>query len=101
MARVTREDCIYEDIDSKFILVLVAVERAREIIDGDNILIDKVYKNDKETVSALREIAKRKINIPEIKHKIEKKLSNYVSTIEEEDSEKYLNRSDDIFDEVE
>ncbi len=100
MARITREDCIYEGINSKFILVLVAVERAKEIIDGDDILIDKVYKNDKETVSALREIAKRKINIPKIKHKIAKKLSNDISTIAEE-YKKYLDRSDDIFNKVE
>lgn len=100
MARVTREDCIYKGINSKFILVLVAVERAKEIIDGDDILIDKVYKNDKETVSALREIAKRKINIPKIKHKIAKKLSNDINTIEEE-YKKYLDRSDDIFNKVE
>lgn len=54
MARVTVEDCI-EKVDSRFDLVLMAAERAREISSGGSITVDR--DNDKNPVVALREIA--------------------------------------------
>lgn len=54
MARVTVEDCV-EKVDSRFDLVLMAAERAREISSGGSLTVDR--DNDKNPVVALREIA--------------------------------------------
>ena len=49
MARITVEDCI-DKFPSRFELVLVASQRARNLHSGDATLIDKA--NDKNTVIA-------------------------------------------------
>ncbi|MEM7570578.1 MAG: DNA-directed RNA polymerase subunit omega [Pseudomonadota bacterium] len=54
MARVTVEDCV-EKVESRFDLVLMAAERAREISSGSALTVDR--DNDKNPVVALREIA--------------------------------------------
>lgn len=55
MARITVEDCL-EKVDNRFELVLTATRRARQLAqDGARALIET--KNDKPTVTALREIA--------------------------------------------
>ena len=53
MARVTIEDCL-DSVDNRFALVLIASERARQIAQGQNSVVDA---NNKEAVMALREIA--------------------------------------------
>ena len=54
MARVTVEDCI--DIEpNRFNLIVMAAQRARQIANGADALIDE--ETDKPTVIALREIA--------------------------------------------
>ena len=54
MARVTVEDCL-ENVDNRFELVLTASQRARQIANGKEPLVE--WENDKPTVVALREIA--------------------------------------------
>jgi DNA-directed RNA polymerase subunit omega len=55
MARVTVEDCL-ENVENRFVLVMVASKRARQIaIEGKVAKVDP--ENDKPTVLALREIA--------------------------------------------
>ncbi len=55
MARITVEDCL-ENVDNRFELVLTATRRARQLSEeGARALI--LTKNDKPTVTALREIA--------------------------------------------
>jgi DNA-directed RNA polymerase subunit omega len=54
MARVTVEDCI-DKVSSRFDLVLLAAERAREISGGAELTVDR--DRDKNPVVALREIA--------------------------------------------
>ena len=55
MARVTVEDCL-EHVENRFVLVLVAAKRARQIaVRGDQPMVE--WENDKPTVVALREIA--------------------------------------------
>lgn len=55
MARVTVEDCL-EHIGNQFDMVLVASQRARNLIrSGVEPFVD--WDNDKPTVVALREIA--------------------------------------------
>lgn len=55
MARITVEDCL-EQIPNRFTLVLVAVERTKQLMKGARPLVDD-DRNNKEIVTALREIA--------------------------------------------
>lgn len=53
MARLTVEDCL-DYVDNRFQLVLVASKRARQLLNGQEPLLE--WENDKATVMALREI---------------------------------------------
>ncbi len=55
MARITVEDCL-EQIPNRFSLILVAAERAKQLLKGDDCLIEDDRTN-KEVVTALREVA--------------------------------------------
>lgn len=66
MARITVEDCLYK-IPSRFELVVVAAQRAKELLKGT---LPLVPSDNKEIVTALREIAAGKVwkkipNVPE------------------------------------
>ena len=63
MARVTTEDCVTE-IPNRFELIMTASQRARKIGAGSPITLPR--DNDKNTVVALREIAEKTIDIPEV-----------------------------------
>ena len=67
MARITVEDCV-DKIPSRFELVIVASQRARELHSGENPTIDR--DNDKNTVIALREIADIAIPIDQMKENV-------------------------------
>ena len=67
MARITVEDCV-DKIPSRFELVIVASQRARELHSGETPTIDK--DNDKNTVIALREIADTTIPIEKMKENL-------------------------------
>ena len=54
MARLTVEDCL-DSVDNRYDLVLLASQRARQIIMGSEPLVPE--DNDKPTVIALREIS--------------------------------------------
>ena len=71
MARVTVEDCV-EKIPNRFDLVLVAGQRARDILKGDLPTIDR--DNDKNPVIALREIAAENIDLDQLNDGLIKKL---------------------------
>jgi len=55
MARITVEDCL-EMIPNRFTLVLVGVERTKQLMKGAKPLVDD-ERGNKEIVTALREIA--------------------------------------------
>ena len=55
MARITVEDCITR-IPNHFNLTLAAAYRARQLANGSMPLVDGI-RNNKPTVTALREIA--------------------------------------------
>jgi len=55
MARITVEDCL-EQIPNRFSLVLIAAERTKQLLKGDEVLIEDDRSN-KEIVTALREVA--------------------------------------------
>jgi len=57
MARVTVEDCL-EHEENRFALVILAARRTRQLIKGAPAL---VYSRNRPIVTALREIAERKV----------------------------------------
>ena len=61
MARITVEDCT-SHIPNHFDLTLAAAHRARQLENGTSPLVDDV-RNDKPTVTALREIAAGQVGV--------------------------------------
>ncbi len=57
MARITVEDC-QERVDNRFLLVQMAIKRVRQYREGYEPLLES---RNKETVTALREIAGGKV----------------------------------------
>ena len=82
MARITVEDCV-DKFPSRFELVLVASQRARELHSGETPTIDK--DNDKNTVIALREIADATIPIEKMKENLIEGFQKVTINDEEED----------------
>ena len=64
MARVTVEDCL-EQVENRFALVLLAAQRTRQLMKGDEPLVDNTADN-KEAVIALREIAAGVITLDDL-----------------------------------
>jgi len=63
MARITIEDCLGEErIKDRFNLVMVAAQRAQQLLRGAPKLIEDDDAN-KEVVTALREIAAGKVTL--------------------------------------
>jgi len=83
MARITVEDCI-DKFPSRFELVLVASQRARNLHSGDTTLIDK--DNDKNTVIALREIAEESISVNEMKENLIEEFQTVTISDEEDEN---------------
>lgn len=61
MARITTEDCTPK-IPNHFDLTLVAARRARQLENGNQPLVEDV-RNNKPTVTALREVAAGQIGV--------------------------------------
>jgi len=59
MARVTVEDCL-ENVDNRFLLVMLAAKRVKQLYKGARPLIDNRGEN-KNVVLSLREIAAGKV----------------------------------------
>jgi DNA-directed RNA polymerase subunit omega len=57
MARVTIEDCL-DAVDNRFALALLAAKRARMLLDDGKAMVES---GNRETVTALREIAANKV----------------------------------------
>lgn len=65
MARITVEDCT-PIVKNRFELSVLAGYRAKEISKGSHVTIAK-QENDKNTVTALREIAEEGVNIDDLR----------------------------------
>ena len=59
MARITVEDCL-ENVENRFQLVLLGAKRAKQLLKGSRPLLDS---DNKEVVTALREIAAGKVKM--------------------------------------
>lgn len=67
MARVTVEDCV-ERVPSRFELLLLASERARQINAGEAARLPR--DGEKATVTALREIAAGKLDLDSLRESV-------------------------------
>lgn len=61
MARITVEDCL-DKVPNRFVLVLAATIRAKQLLKGARPLVDA---DNKDIVTALREIAAGKVSLVE------------------------------------
>ena len=61
MARITVEDCL-ENVPNRFELVLAGARRAKQLLKGAPPLVES---DNKEVVTALREIAAGKVTVVE------------------------------------
>lgn len=59
MARITVEDCL-DRVPNRFELVLLAARRAKQLLKGARPLVDS---DNKEIVTALREVADEKVRL--------------------------------------
>jgi DNA-directed RNA polymerase subunit omega len=60
MARITVEDCL-KQVPNRFLLVMVAAKRAKQLYKGGQALIEN-KANNKNVVLCLREIAAGKVD---------------------------------------
>jgi DNA-directed RNA polymerase subunit omega len=60
MARITVEDCL-QQIPNRFLLVMVAAKRTKQLYKGANPLIEN-KSNNKKIVLGLREVAAGKVD---------------------------------------
>ena len=84
MARVTIEDCI-KRVSNPFDLVLFASQRAKELKKGEDSELNK--ENDKNSVISLREIAKNKIILNDLKNEIIKSFQNNLNLLDEHEDD--------------
>lgn len=98
MARVTVEDCMQEAKD-KFELVVLTAERAKRISSGAAITVDR--DNDKDSVIALREIAKGTVSIESLRESLTARLQRMSKIDDIENDDEILDSSDDMSDEFE
>ncbi len=82
MARVTVEDCV-QKIPNRFDLVMLAAQRAREILSGAQLTIDR--DNDKNPVVALREIADETVNLDNLSNSLVTGLQRHIENDEPEE----------------
>ncbi len=82
MARVTVEDCVTK-IPNRFELVLLAVQRARDLTGGAELTVER--ENDKNPVVALREIAEESVAVDDLRQALISGLQKHVEMDEPED----------------
>ena len=82
MARVTVEDCVLK-VPNRFELVLLAAQRARDIVSGAPLTVDR--DNDKGPVVALREIAEVTIPLDTLQNNVIKSMQKHVEIDEPEE----------------
>src|SRR3954452_14242509 len=80
MARITVEDCVVR-VPSRFELVMLAAQRARDISAGAAPTVDR--DNDKKPVVALREIADSTVELDHLRSELIHGLRRHLDTAPE------------------
>lgn len=89
MARITTEDCEHL-VDGRFELVAVAAERTKQILSGAPTVVEA--KNDKATVTSLREL--KYLNIDELRHALVARMQKHATEDHSHDQDTTL--ADDL-----
>jgi DNA-directed RNA polymerase subunit omega len=84
MARVTVEDCVIR-VPNRFDLVMLAARRAREILSGAALTIER--DNDKNPVVALREIADDTLSLDALNNSLIQGMQKHVESDEPEEED--------------
>jgi DNA-directed RNA polymerase subunit omega len=82
MARVTIEDCV-EKVADRFELVAVAAQRAKNILSGAELTIER--KGEKDTVISLREIGDGTVEISSLREDLVKSYQRERAVFEDLD----------------
>lgn len=82
MARVTVEDCIEKE-PNRFNLALLAAQRARDIVAGSPLTVDR--DNDKNPVIALREIAEETVSLAALRENLIQGFQKHAPLDEDEE----------------
>jgi DNA-directed RNA polymerase subunit omega len=93
MARITVEDCV-EKIPSRFELVMLAAQRARDVSAGAPLTIDR--DNDKNPVVALREIADEMVDLDHLRYEFMHGLRRHVDLSPEEEHESLVDELESL-----
>jgi DNA-directed RNA polymerase subunit omega len=93
MARVTVEDCVVR-VPNRFELVLLAGQRAREIVAGAPLSVER--DNDKNPVVALREIADETVSLDHLQNSLIKGLQKHVE-VDEPEEEREIDPADQLW----
>ncbi len=88
MARVTVEDCL-KKVSNRFTLVILVAKRVRQFLSGDKPLLDS---ENKQVVTALREVAAGKVHLNVPKDEMAKQLEDILTG---KTSEDLLPKNDD------
>lgn len=83
MARITVEDCV-ERVPSRFELVMLAAQRARDISAGASLTLER--DNDKNPVVALREVADLSIDLDYLRYELIHGLRRHIE-VDDEDAD--------------
>lgn len=79
MARITLEDFLQHTSD-RFELVVLASQRTRDLESGSPLMVER--DNDKNTVVALREIAKGHVNLDALKQSFVQKFRQALEPVD-------------------
>jgi DNA-directed RNA polymerase subunit omega len=85
MARITIEDCL-ENVPNRFALVLLAADRAKDLIKKTAEPLIEDYRENKEVVTALREIADGIVRIKQQTFEEKQPEAEFESLAMEEDA---------------
>jgi len=87
MARITVEDCV-SFVNNRFELCVLGAYRAKEISRGSAVTIIK-HENDKNTVTALREIAESGVSVDALRNSYIRSMHNnaYFDDVSEEETQ--------------
>ncbi|MDR0677711.1 MAG: DNA-directed RNA polymerase subunit omega [Holosporaceae bacterium] len=91
MARITVEDC-EKIVENKFDLVLLATQRTRQIVNGDNVTVET--KDEKKPIIALREIAAGSVSIDSLKESVIKSFRTFIPDDDAEEDIENLSEDD-------
>ena len=95
MARITVEDCL-ENVANRFELVLVAADRSRGLIKKNATPLIEDYRDNKEIVTSLREIAEGIVVVKQV----EEEVPMEAQITGTEDASHLADISDDDYEEV-